>query len=456
MPKTSKVRSRQFDWMHPDELAMQSEKSIRSLNSEEPFVLNHGVVRSGKTRSNLHKQIAKHFRNKGMQSAIVRATNVDMHASIRNDLREICKYDFDDPRSPITAYGGKNFTSLYLNDGEIRLGGMENPRHVLGTGYSLINISQLEEIDEDQYLFLATRLSETKALKRDGSYYRQIIADANPSDPDWWGYKYETEGRLKIYEYGFKDNPSFFRQNRWSRSGYEYVRDLSARMPEGLMRDRYFHGLRVSAQGAVFTLLPVHFIDELPDLSLYHKYMAIDFGWESPTVCLWIAWNHIINDTIVYREFRTNHEDIISIGNQINQINEYFGENIEDTIIDREKGKRSLLRQHCGIKAKEVEKFPGSRLAYYNNIHSMLSNTAVQRPGGIRFYTGMMYKSNVDQHSYKGAENLIKELRTVKFEDKKIDSIEKESDHGPDALSYWTSFKFTKRKSKAVDYAQVA
>ena len=434
--------------MHPDELAMQSETSLRSLNDDtSPFVLNHGKVRTAKTRSNIHKQLAKHFKYKGMNSAIVRATNVDLHATLRNDLREVCKYDFDDPRSPIKSYGGKNFTTLYINDGECRLGGLENPRHVLGTGYSLINISQLEEIDEEQYLYLATRLSESKAKRRDGTAYRQIISDSNPDEPDWWGYKYESEGRLKIYEYDFKDNPAFFRKNRWVKDGYDYVKQLSESMPAGLMRDRYLLGLRVSAEGAVFQLLRCHFIDELPDdFENYHKYLAIDFGWRSPTSVLWIGWNHIINDIIVYREFRTNEEDIISIGHQVREINETFGEKIENAITDDDKDKVSHLRKYCGIPARTVKKFQGSRLRGYNHILHALKCTSVGSPGGIKFWTGMMYRDTVNRNSYKGAENLIKELRSVKFAKNKTDEIEKESDHGPDALAYFFLWKNRSRQ----------
>lgn len=446
--RVSNVRDTIFDWMSPDELDMQSPTAVESMQSDDPFVCNHGVVRSGKTRANLHKQLALHFQNYGMRSAIVRATNVDMNASIRNDLREISKYPLDDARSPIRSYGGQNFTALHLNGGEIRIGGLNNPTHVLGTGYSLINISQMDEIDEEDYQILATRLSETKALRNDGTYLRQIISDMNPQVPDWWGYNYESQGRMSLYEFKFNDNPSFFNNDLWTRSGYEYVKQLDASLPPGLMRDRYFHGLRVLGTGAVFQLHEKHFIPigELPDLSSYHKYIAIDWGWTAPSVALWIAWNHTLNDIIVYREWRTNNEDSISIGNQINAINEHFNETIEDVIIDNDKDKGAMLRKHCGIRAREVKKFPGSRLAGYNYIHNALKNTLTDAPGGIRFYRDMLYRSDVDTRTYTGAENLIKELYSVKFSDDKIDEIEKESDHGTDCLSYIFLHKMGKRR----------
>ena len=119
----------------------------------------------------------------------------------------------------------------------------------------------------------------------------KIIADANPDEPDSWIYRREVEGLLKIIDFDFCDNPNYFRDGRWTRSAYDYIMQLKKGLT-GLNRDRYFLGLRVSASGAVFTLDNCHFIDTLPDLSTYHRYIAIDWGWQAPTVVLWIAWNH--------------------------------------------------------------------------------------------------------------------------------------------------------------------
>ena len=292
-------------------------------------------------------------------------------------------------------------------------------------------------------------------MQVNGRAVRRIYSDANPDEPDSWIYDLEAEGSLKVIDLDFTDNPHFFRSGRWTVDGYDYVRRLHKTM-SGLNYDRYVLGKRVSAQGAVFQLDDCHFVDELPDLSLYHKYIAVDWGWVAPTVVLWIAWNHLIDDVIVYREFRTNAEDSISVGHHINAINAHFGETIEDYIIDRDDEKRSHLSTHCRIRAKQVKKFPGSRLAGYNHIHYALKCTSLGKPGGIRFYRGMQYRSTVDTIAYTGPENMIKEMRTVKFSDTKVDEVEKDGDHGPDGLSYFYLFKMRQKDYAPVDYAQVA
>ena len=441
-------------WMNPNELPLESETALEAMRCDASEHLLHGKVRTGKTRIGLKKTIAPMFQYSGMTVGIFRANAVDMKVSIRPDLRDICSQAWG---REIKIEGGQQFHTLHINGGECRLLGLNQENHLLGAKYDRVFLSQLEQIHPDHYQKLKSRM-QGSAMKVNGRPVRQMISDANPDEPDSWIYERESTGQLKIIDLDFTDNPHFFRNGRWTVDGYDYVRDLHKGGLTGLNYDRYVLGLRVSAQGAVFHLDDCHFINigELPDLSLYHRYIAIDWGWVAPTVVLWIAWNHLTDDVIVYREWRTNEEDSISIGHQINEINAYFGETIEDWILDKDHEKRSHLRKHCGIRAKQVKKFPGSRLAGYNHIHYALKCTSLGEPGGIRFYRGMLYKSNVDAVAYKGPENMIKEMRTVKFSDTKIDEIEKEGDHGPDGLGYFYLFKMRQSSYKPVDYGQVA
>lgn len=427
--------------MNPKELPLESKNAIAAMRCDTSEKLLHGKVRTGKTRMGLKETIAPMFRYPGMTVGIFRANAVHMKTTIRPDLRDICSQAWG---KEIKVEGGEQFHTLHINGGKCYLLGLNEDNHLLGTKYDRVFLSQLEQITLEQYLKLKTRM-QGDAMRVNGRPVRRMISDANPDEPDSWIYERESEGLLKVIDLDFTDNPYFFRRGRWTVGGFEYVRDLHTSM-SGLNYDRYVLGLRVSAQGAVFHLDDCHFINVggLPDLSSYHKYIAIDWGWVAPTVVLWIAWNHLIDDVIVYREWRTNEEDSISVGHQINEINAYFGETIEDWILDKDDEKRSHLRKHCGIRAKQVKKFPGSRLAGYNHIHYALKCASLGEPGGIRFYRDMLYWSDVDTVAYKGPENMIKELRTVKFSETKVDEIEKEGDHGPDALGYFYLFKMRK------------
>lgn len=445
-------------WLSPSEFPLETEHAIRQLGNRSYEVCFHGKVRTGKTRLGLKRLFGLHFQNYGMTSGIVRKNNVDMNLSIRPDIRELSRYSLTSEQSPIVARGGHNFTNLYLNGGECRIFGLNNEDHILGTKYDVLFLSQLDQITEAEYEKLLTRLTGTAIRDENGQIWRQIISDMNPSEPDSFMYEREAAGLLQVVDFDFVDNPDFFRGNRWTEHGYHYVKDLRKRLT-GLNYDRYYLGRRVSAQGAVFQLDNCHFIETLPDLWDYHKYIAIDWGWQAPSVVLWIAWNHATNDVIVYREWRTTGTDTIRIGNMINHFNEFFNEKIEAYIIDRDKDKRSLLRQHCNISAYEIPKAPGSRLMGYNHIHHALKCKSLEEPGGLSLYRKMMFRSDVDTLQYKGAENLIKELRTVKFHETRPDEITKENDHGPDALAGFYLWKTHQsgglNKVKGVSYSDL-
>ena len=418
---------------------MVSETAVSSLGCASPVVLNHGKVRTGKTRCNVHKQLALHFQHRGMVSCVARANNVDLNNTGRQDFRDVSKYDFDDPRSPIRSYGGVNFTSLYVNDGEIRFGGLNNPRHLLGTGYDLINTMQLEEITLEQYQLLQTRLSGENVILPNGSYLMQFISDSNPDEPDWWAYQLEREGVLKIYEFDFTDNPSFFREDRWSKRGYQYVHRLSRTMPPGVLRDRYFHGLRVSAAGSVFTISKVHLIDRLPDIGGYHIFNAIDFATTGTAVILWIAWHRTLNDIIVFKEWRKTNTNIMEVGDTLTSINAMEGITPELTIIDNDGDNASVLDQYFGIRVQMTTKGPRSVERNYQYIAAKLVNTLVpDRGNGIRFYTGMPAYFDPSPEAQTQPKDLIQELRQVKRDTSgKIDKL---GGHGVDALGYFLAW----------------
>ena len=113
----------------------------------------------GKTINNLVKLFTAHFDVPGLQSCITRANAVDLTPSIRADIRWLLKYDLDDPRTPVKYYGGPTrFDTLYINEGECRLGGMNRPNNILGTQYDIVMPSQLEQFTEEQYQILKNAL----------------------------------------------------------------------------------------------------------------------------------------------------------------------------------------------------------------------------------------------------------------------------------------------------------
>ena len=257
------------DWMNPNVFPVERAAPKEILRSTRPEICAEGGTRMGKTITDLIKLFTLHFDVPGAQTCAMRANAVDLTPSLRNDIRFLLKYDLDDPRSPVKYYGGPTrFDTLFINEGTMRLGGMNRPNHVLGTQYDMVMLSQLEQYSEEQYMIMKTRCSGSSNIWQnvDGSPLFQMLSDSNPDVPDSWQYQRESEGKLQFVKFTFKDSPYFYRQGRWSKVGKTYVEELYESLT-GIYRDRYFHGKRVAPTGMVFPdLCDAHYIDELPNL----------------------------------------------------------------------------------------------------------------------------------------------------------------------------------------------
>lgn len=417
-----------------------SEASYDIMMSTEPEIAAEGTTRSGKTITCLRKLLGLHFTHAGFQSAIIRANAVDLHNTIRKDLRFLCKYDFKDPRSPIRSEGGERFHTLHINFGRCVLVGMNRNYAIMGTQFDMIFISQIEELTDEDYEFLLTRCGGSAANWRDrhGKIIYQILADLNPTFPSAWFYKREEAKLMRFVKFDFEDNPHFFRSGKWTKAGFQYVSNLN-RSLSGVYRDRFYHGLRVAAEGAVFDLQKCHIIDELPDnFPAYHKYRAMDFGMTDPSACIWIAHHQELNDTIVYREYARTNTNIIDFGNRIKKITEENMETITDTIIEYDLNHHQLLNLNVGLHCLLARKGPGSIMDGLHLMQHALSNTVLGRPGGLRILKGLVFGGkDPNPEAQKGPQNLIEEMQALRFDADKPDTVVPGGDHRVDPLRYW-------------------
>lgn len=426
------------DWMHPDIHPFLSDAHREVFHSTETEICAEGPTRTSKTIVNLCKHIGLHFQNYGMKSCIVRSDAVDLTASVRKDITQtILKYGLDDPRSPVRQSGGlERFDTLYINGGFIKLGGMSRPGSILGTQYDLATISQLEQLTAEQYTILKTRVSGSATAWKwpDGSPRFQIQSDSNPDLPDHWMYQREEAGRLKFIKFGFKDNPHFFREGKWSRYGIAYVGELG-KEPEGPYKDRYFYGKRISPEGAVFQLEPCHFIEEdewkTIDLDAYYVYCAMDFGISVPNVILWILVHKETDDTIVAQEWRQTGADPDLI---VSAFNDYaYPAEVIDTDIDNDARIQNLLAKE-GIPTTLAEKGQGSVNAGISLLLAAFNRTKQGVPGGLRIFKGLRCNSDPVVLQKKWALSILDELKWLCYSDTKDEVVGER--HAIDALRY--------------------
>lgn len=432
-------------WLHPDIYPVTHPACLEVLQNHTPELVAEGPTRTSKTLTNLQKGISLCFTVPKFRLGILRANATDLDASIRYDLnRTLFRYALDDPRSPIRLEGGAKFHTLHFpNTGaECRLGGLNNPRTILGTQYDMIIVSQLEQITEEQFQILKTRCSGSAAnwMRKDGMPISQVLCDMNPTVPEEWMYQREKKGVMKFVKVGFKANPYFFRQNCWSKIGYTTVKELD-RSLTGIYHQRYFQGLRVAAQGAVYELTDAHFLDEFPDLRDYMVYNACDWGMNSPSVCIWIAHNHTLNDTIVYLDYRRtgSRANIIDFGHSVNRIREQEGREVMAMVTDNDLNRQILLRDHCGIESFPSRKGAGSVMDRVHLIQNALANTVLGRPGGLRFFRGLRH--SYDPNPEAKDQTIIDELRGMRYDLNKKEDVVREDDHGENALGYFYLWK---------------
>ena len=425
-----------MNWLHPQIFGGTTPAHREMMMDRSREICAEGPARTSKTLRNLRKLLSLHFRHEGFMSCIVRTNSVDLDDTIRFDLRNtLLKYQLDDPRSPISQAGGPTrFHTLRINGGEMRLGGMNRPGRILGTEYDAIMLSELSQFTEDQYQMLKTRCSGSAGNWRDadGNVQFQIMCDTNPTVPDSWMYQREDEGLLKFVKFGFSDNPAFFRNGRWSKVGKTTVEELNRGLT-GIYHDRYFKGLRRAPEGMVFELSESDIIEELPDMSGFIHYNAMDFGMSAPSVCLWVAENPHTEEVVVYREWRHTQRTSIDMGNEVRTIREVNKERILHTVIDNDEEKKRLLLTHCRIHAELTEKGPGS--VFHRTL--LVQNALKEKK--LKFYRHLRCNSDSELIRNKKPLDVIQEIRLAHYpaNSKADENPVKGFDHGIDALGYW-------------------
>lgn len=429
------------DWLNPNIYPVEMPAGKEMLSSTRPEICAEGGTRMSKTITNLVKVLNAHFEIPGLQTCITRANAVDLTPSVRADIRMLLKYDLDDPRSPVKYYGGATrFDTLYLNEGVCRLGGMNRPSHILGTQYDIVMPSQLEQFTEEQYQILKTRCSgsSNQWQSLDGTPLFQMLSDCNPDVPDHWMYQRELEGKLRFVKFTFKDSPYFYRQGRWSKVGKTYVEELYSSLT-GIYRDRYFHGKRVAPTGMVFPdLCSKHFIGELPLLENYEIFRAMDFGSTVPSVNLWILEHRGTRDVIVAREWRKTGGDIIQMAGEVKQND--MGE-VSGTIIDNDEKIANVLRRE-NFHVTMTKKSGDTIKVGIDLINNALRNTLEEKPGGLKFYTGLRcHEPDPELLSKKAPLSVITEMKNLVYDEQK-DKPVTENDHGVDALRYFYLWRF--------------
>lgn len=232
-----------------------------------------GPAGTGKTRACLEKLdwCCRHY--PGMRAVIVRKTRQSMTQSVLVTwVKKVIAWD-----DSVTFRTGEQ-EYRYPNGSVVALSGLDKPSKILSSEYDLVYINQAEEVTENDWELVATR------LRHGVMPYQQLLADCNPDHPRHWLKIREGAGRLVMLESRHEDNPILWDGRGWTVLGKAYIEKLDALT--GVRRARLRFGRWAAAEGLVYEGWDraVHLIDPFEIPSDWRVFASVDWGFTNPGV----------------------------------------------------------------------------------------------------------------------------------------------------------------------------
>ena len=321
-----------------------------------------------KTLPSLRRSAVKTFKE------VLEATNMANQVRVLGETRPT---DFIYPYKESKRDG-----VVYKGQSQITLSQIDTKGKALGAQYDMIYIVQpdTEDLTLDEFLTTASRARLTNGP------YRQIIADPNPAHDKHWLLKNSKSKNNKAGKWDFfnsthKDNPLLFDHelNEWTEFGKEYIdslNDLPEHRKESLMHGRWFsnagmafaeywnsekHTISLASSEALALKISSMneegiFVNSVPEN--WHHYLAIDWGFNDPFVCLLIAKHPDLDKYIVHKHIYITNKDINYVSNLT--LNMIRGYNIKEIVADRGPSDAKVMESVLGIPITPARKGAGS------------------------------------------------------------------------------------------------
>ena len=272
--------------------------AFRDRKSSE--ILLAGPAGTGKTISSLLKLLWFGDTYPGARMLMIRKT--------RKSLAESAMVTWEDkilgsghPIIPRPIERSHRQSYKFPNGSVLNVGGMDNPEKILSTEYDLIYVNEATELTLHDWEQVSLRLRSMSGP------FDQIFGDCNPTTPHHWLYRRCMAGQCRLYSTYHYENPAYYdyRRRVWKQEGNRYLARL--RTSTGIRRTRFLEGKWVAPEGIVYPDWEpaTHLIDRHPIPPEWPRYLAIDFGFTNPFVCLFVAEDPD-GRLIIYREiYRT-------------------------------------------------------------------------------------------------------------------------------------------------------
>lgn len=245
-----------------------------------------GPAGTGKTVGVLFKIHLLLLLYPGAKALVARKRNTDLAGSAMATYRD----HILDEREGIKYFGGNKVRPAayeYPNGSQLIVNGLDKPGKVKSWEFDIAYINEATECTVEDIEFVRSRLRHGKLP------YHQLILDCNPDAPGHWLNQRMNDGLTRRMTSRHEDNPAYWDVNtkEWTQAGRNYIFGVLAGLTGvRLARNRY--GIWAAAEGTVYEDSwdrARNIINKQAIPRDWPRYLAIDFGFTNPFVCLWGA-----------------------------------------------------------------------------------------------------------------------------------------------------------------------
>jgi len=256
------------------------------MSCRDTEVCLDGAAGTGKTFAALYKVHALLLAYPGAKALVCRKSNTDLSGSALATYRDAVV----DEREGVQYFGGNKVKPagyVYPNGSFLAVNGLDKPSKVRSAEFDIALINEATECDEQDLEFVRMR------LRKGVMPYQQVIMDVNPDYPTHWLNQRMNAGVTTRLLSRHEDNPRFWNTvtQDWTDDGRRYVLGILEGLT-GVRLARFRYGMWTAAEGTVYedAWSRAHNLVQ-PELipKEWPRYLAIDFGYTNPFVCLWAA-----------------------------------------------------------------------------------------------------------------------------------------------------------------------
>lgn len=391
---------------------------------------------TGKTRGILYYIHVLLLTYPGAKWLVSRKYNVDLAGSAMATFQN----DVLDPNEGVRYYGGSKVKPagyIYPNGSFMAVSGLDRPNKLKSFECDGVYINEATEIDIDDLEIARMR------LRKGVIPWQQIVMDVNPDAPTHWLNQRMNSGLTTRLLSRHEDNPRYFdlRTNDWTEEGRRYIFGILGGLT-GVRLARYRYGIWAAAEGTIYSDSwdrKRNVIDPFPLPLEWPRYLAIDFGYTHPFVCLWAALDPD-GRIYIYRQIYKTQVLVEDHAREIKRVS-HWGQTGGDPL------PREIITDHDAQERKTLEKHLGlmTMPAHKTVLDGIQAVAARFRPAGDDKPRVMIFRDSLVERDRDLAQNKrptcledepdVYVWRTGTGVSAKEEPV-KEFDHGLDALRY--------------------